>query len=442
MNPGRKEKDMKKCCFAGWIAVLSVFLLPLAAFAGGFGLNEQGAKATGMANAFAAQADDPSAVYFNPAGIVQLEGTQVSIGTSFVIPNAKFENSATDPGGFRGTSPGDTTNLDNKAVVVPNAYLTQKISDRVSFGFGTFSNFGLETNWPDDWPGRFIQGGTKAELRTLSVNPVLAFKPHERFSLAVGPVMQYLDFDLRQKVFTGGAFGEPESKFSGDDVDWGWNAALMVWITDNIKFGASYRSEVSHSINGKLDFNPQVPLPGVNLTNTTLTTNINTPANAYLGLAWTHGPLTLEFDAQWTDWSSFNQLKAKFNKAVGPTSATGLVVEEDWHDAWGYRFGAQYAVNQYLDVRAGVAYDESPIPNKSVSPRVPGGDRWIYAVGFGGHYEAFTADLAYQYVDAESVKMGSTAGEDSVYDATGVPLTGKFKDVDAHIVAVNLTYKF
>ena len=116
---------MKKCCFAGWIAILSVFLLPLVAFAGGFGLNEQGAKATGMANAFAAQADDPTAVYFNPAGIVQLEGTQVSIGTSFVMPQAKFESStpaASDPLGFRGTSEGDTTNMDDKIAVVPNAY--------------------------------------------------------------------------------------------------------------------------------------------------------------------------------------------------------------------------------------------------------------------------------------------------------------------------------
>ena len=125
---------------------------------------------------------------------------------------------------------------------------------------------------------------------------------------------------------------------------------------------------------------------------------------------------------------------------MGPFGDTSLVVEEDWHDAWAYRFGAQFAVNQYLDVRAGIAYDESPIPSKSVSPRIPGGDRWIYAVGFGGHFNAFTADLAYQYVDAESVKMGSVGGDDA--PVPGAPLQGKFKDVDAHIIAVNLTYKF
>ena len=433
---------MKKCCFAGWIVVLSVFLLPLAAFAGGFGLNEQGAKASGMANAFAAQADDPTAVYFNPAGIVQLDGTQVSIGSSLVIPQATFESTtptASDPYGIRGTSPGQKTNLDTKVVPVPNAYLTQKISDRVSFGFGTFSNFGLETNWPNDWEGRFLIGGTYANLTTVSLNPVLAFKPSDRVSIAAGPVMQYLYFELKQKQFTG--LGDPElnSKFKGDDVNWGWNAAVMVWLTDDLKFGASYRSEVSHSINGKLLFSPNA----TNFPDTTLTSSFKTPANAYLGLAWTHGPLTLEFDAQWTDWSSYSQLAAKFNQPVA--GKPGLLVEEDWHDAWAYRFGAQFAVNQYLDVRAGIAYDESPIPSRSVSPRIPGGDRWIYAVGFGGHYEAFTLDLAYQYAAAESVKLGSETGQDAInrppVSAAG-PLTGKIKDVDAHIIALDLTYRF
>jgi len=425
---------MKKRCFAGWIAVLSVFLLPLVAFAGGFGVNEQGAKASGMANAFVAQADDPSAVYFNPAGIVQLDGTQVAVGASPVIPGAKFESNTNDPV-FRNTSPGDTTNLDSKVVTVPNAYLTQKLNDRWSFGFATYSNFGLETNWHDDWEGRFITGGTKAELTTLSINPVLAFKAWDRVSLSIGPVMQYLDVDLRKSQFAG-ALGETNAKFTGDDVDWGWNAAILVWLTEDIKFGAAYRSEVSHRIHGQLTFEDDIPLAG--LDDTGFTANFKTPANAYMGLAWTYGPLTLEFDLQWTDWSSYGQLKAEFNNPVG--GQTELVEEEDWHDAWAYRFGAQFAVTEYLDVRAGIAYDESPIPAKSVSPRIPGSDRWIYAVGFGGHYKEFTADLAYQYIDAESVKLGKNGGDDS--PVPGAPLEGKFKDVDAHIIAFNLSYRF
>jgi len=320
--------------------------------------------------------------------------------------------------------------------------MTQKINDRASFGFGVFSNFGLATNWPNNWEGRFIPGGTYADLETVSINPVLAFKPHQRVSLAVGPVLQYFYFELKQKQFAG-IGTELTSRFKGDDVGWGWNASLLFWLTDNLKFGASYRSEVGHSIDGKLTFSPS--LGAANFNDTRLTSSIKTPANAYMGLAWTHGPLTLEFDAQWTDWSSFSELRADFKNPVGPTFATDFVVEEDWHDAWGYRFGAQFTVNQYLDVRAGIAYDESPIPAKSVSPRIPGGDRWIYALGLGGHFKGFTADLAYQYLQAESVKMGSTAGQDAIYDppvSAAGPLTGKFKDVDSHIIAFNLTYRF
>jgi len=425
---------MKKRCFSGWIAVLSVFLLPAVAFAGGFASNEQGAKASGMANAFAAQADDPTAVYFNPAGIVQLEGTQVTLGVSPVIPGATFESNTNSA--IRNTTVGQKTHLDDDAVFIPNAYLTQKISDRVSFGFGTYSNFGLETDWPDDWEGRFIVGGTKAELVTFSVNPVLAFKPHDRVSIAFGPVLQYLDFDLRRKTFTGGLAREPEAKFTGDDTAWGWTTGLLVWLTEDIKVGACYRSRVSHHVNGQLEFSPNVP--AANLRDTGLTVNVATPANAYMGLAWTHGPLTLEFDFQWTDWSDYDELKAEFNNPVGP-GATELVVEEDFHDAWAYRFGGQFAVNEYLDVRAGIAYDESPIPKKSVSPRIPGSDRWIYSAGFGSHFKGFDADLAYQYVDAESVKLGSNGGDDSPVPGQ---LEGKFKDVDAHIIAFNLTYRF
>jgi long-chain fatty acid transport protein len=211
----------------------------------------------------------------------------------------------------------------------------------------------------------------------------------------------------------------------------------MIWLTDSIKFGASYRSEVSYSINGKLTFSPNAP----GFPDTGFTSSIKTPANAFLGLAWTHDSLTLEFDAQWTDWSSWSEIAADFNQPVG--GQPGISVEEDWHDAWAYRFGAQFAVNQYLDVRAGIAYDESPIPSRSISPRLFAGDLWYYTVGLGGHFKGFDADLAYQYVDVESRKMGSTAGNDQVTGVFGTPqLTGKFKDVDAHIIAFNLSYKF
>jgi long-chain fatty acid transport protein len=426
---------MKKGWIATWFGIVSLVLLPGLAFGNGFAINEQGAKAVAMGGAFVAQADDPTGVYYNPAGIVQLGGTQVSLGISAILPDASFESSTNDPI-FRHTSPGQTTGVEDNTFYIPNAYITQKYNDRLSFGLGLFSNFGLMTEWPEDWAGRFIPGGVKAELTTYSVNPVVAFKPVDRVSLAVGPVLQYFDFTLKSKQFTGGP--ELDAKFEGNDWNWGWNVGLLVWITDNLKFGASYRSEVKHDIkNGNLEFSPNIP----GFPDTGISTDFDTPAIGYLGVAYTWSALTVEFDAQWTDWSTFNKLAASFDQPVAGQSS--LTVQEDWKDAWAYRFGAQYKLNEYLDLRAGIIFDASPIPDKSVSPRLPSGDRWLYCIGFGTHYKGFDLDFAYNYLDDESRKLGSTAGQDDVYHATGVgPLTGKFKDVDAHIFGLNLTYKF
>jgi long-chain fatty acid transport protein len=459
---------MKKGWIAMWFGVLSLVLVPGLAFGSGFAINEQDAKAVAMGGAFVAQADDPSAVYYNPAGILQLEGTQVSVGMSPIMPDAKFEtdgNRANLPppvlSTWRGPSAGATTSIEDDTFWIPNAYITQKINDRWGFGFGAFSNFGLATEWPDDWEGRFITGGVKAEITTLSLNPVIAFKPVERLSLAAGPVLQYLDIELKNKIpnvrgfplgTTGppiigpGAVPEAGVKLTGDDWAWGWNAALLYGITDTLKFGASYRSRIKHTITGgDVKFSPE----GVNgYTNTGGSADLELPAIGYLGLAWCSKPLTLEFDVQWTEWSTYHELKVQFDDPLGGV-VSGIQSEKDWKNVWAYRFGAQYSVTDYLDLRAGIIYDPSPIPNKSLDPLLPSGDRWLYCVGFGTHYQKFTFDFAYNYLDDESREFDNSVGDAPTNPVTGAPIfgpgtrmTGKFKDVDAHIFAINLSYKF
>jgi long-chain fatty acid transport protein len=433
---------MRKSWFAGLLGVLSLFILPVLAFASGYGLNELGTKALGMGGAFAAQADDPSAVYFNPAGIVQLEGTQVSVGVNTVTPTVTFRSNGTSS--IAGTFAGQETETEDETFFIPNAYITHKFNDKVSFGFGTFSNFGLSTDWPDSWEGRFVLGGQLAEIKTHSLNPVLAFRPHKRVSLAFGAVAQYYNIEIQFNQFVGPALapptGEIHTKLEGDHWGWGLNVGLLVWITDNLRFGATYRSEVKHNIEGDAEFSPNVPAAGIR--NTGIRTTIRTPAIAYLALAYTWGPLTFEFDGQWTEWSTFDRLVAPFDQPVAGRPA--LTDELRWEDTWAYRFGVQYNTTEWLDLRAGFIYDEQTVPDETLSVVLPSGDRKIITFGAGGHYKALTVDFAYNYLWDEDREWNNSKGDPSpaLAAAGATRITGTFTDGAAHIFGLNLTYRF
>jgi long-chain fatty acid transport protein len=395
-----------------------------------------------MGNAFAAQADDPSAIYFNPAGIVQLEGTQVSGGTNIVAAgNLSFKSDGNNPG----TYPGETTDAEEETVVIPFGYITQQYSERLSFGLGVFSHFGLCTDWPDDWEGRFVYGGTRAELNTWSINPVVAFKPHTRMSFAFGVVLQYFDFELKNKTLNPATLNELDTKAEGDDWGWGFNLGLLVWVTDSLRFGASYRSEISHSSSdGKLTFSPQeaMLIPGFGFYNTGFEWDNQTPATATFGLAWTYGPLTVEFDAQWMEWSSYDEMASTLDTPVAGESE--IAVPKKWRDVWQYSFGIQYALKEYLDLRAGFAYDEGPIPDRTLEPTVPNGDRQFYCAGLGVHFGGLIIDAAYSYMQGEDRTWNNSVGDPPPGgDSLGLQrVTGKFEDIDLHIVVVTASYKF
>jgi len=458
---------MKKRWYACGLGALGLFVLPTLVFARGYGLNEIGTKALGMGGAFAAQADDPTAVYFNPAGIVQLEGTQVSVGVNTVTPSVTFESNGTSgiPVGGQPSFAGQETDTEDETFFIPNVYFTHKFSDKVSAGLGAFSNFGLSTDWKDDWEGRFILGGQLAEIKTYSVNPVIAYRPHERVSLAFGAVAQRFEIEVQYNQFVpippalgGPAGGEVHTKLKGDNWNWGWNVALLVWLTDNLRVGATYRSEISHTIkDGDAEFSPTVPaiapiapIPGVfpgfpgfpGIQDTGFSGSITTPAIAYLAVAYTWNRFTFEFDAQWTEWSTFDKLKATFEQPVA--GQPSLETEIGWENTWAYRFGVQYKTTEWLDLRAGFVYDEETMPDDELSVVLPSSNRQLYTFGASGHYKSLTVDFAYNYLVDDDRKWNNAKGDPSAALARAgyKRITGEFNDKDAHIFGLNLTYRF
>ncbi len=407
------------------VIAAACFILPSAAFASGFAINEQGAKALGMGGAFAAQADDPTAVYYNPAGITQLEGTQVSLGFSLIQPTASFE------GELMGRDVSSET--EDKTFVIPNLYITTKINDRLSFGFGSFITFGLGMDWKDDWAGAYLVGGKNAEIATYTFNPVLAYKVTNDLSLAAGLVYQKMDVTIESSIPTNfptdiSGAGLP-LKLEGDSGVWGWNVAAHYKLGKNWRFGASYRPEMKHEVDGTSE--TTMDIPGVT---GDFKADITLPAVTYLAAAWSNGKWTFEFDGQYTEWSSYDELNPEGLPGIG-------VKPKKWDDVWALRLGGQYKVNEKVDLRAGIIRDYSPIPDEWVDPMLPSGDRWLYTIGAGFHFGSFDVDVAYNYLDDENRTFDNEAG--NVVKGNDVTrLKGEFKDIDAHIFALNLTYKF
>lgn len=438
---------MKNPASWGCLFVLIFVLTSPLAFGNGFDIYEQSAKAVGMAGAFAAQANDPSALFFNPAGITQLDGTHVSVGACFIAPTMKFRSNGNS---VMGSVAGETAQIKDHTWTIPDAYITHKVNNKVSIGIGTFAHFGLGVDWPNSWEGRFTPGTSKTILVTTSVSPIMAIRPTEKLSIGFGPYIQHFDIDLNNYVLIGSdRTGYPVPPFSAGrnlaqtarvrltakDWDWGWQAGIRAKITNRLAFGASYLSEVRHKMtDGNQDVRSLAN--GALLVSQGFSSTFTLPAVLRLGLAWQQDSWTVEVGARWTEWATYKSLRADFD------DGTYLENRKGWHNVWMWSIGGQYRVNKYLDLRAGLFYDETPIPKATVDPLVPSGDRKGYCGGVGLHFGNVTFDVGYNYIEDQGRRWNNGSGDVKLGPETLSRVTGTFYKARAHIVSVNGTYRF
>jgi long-chain fatty acid transport protein len=387
------------------LAVLLVLVLTAStSFAGGFRLPEQGAKAMGMGFAFTAQADDPSAIYFNPAGLTQLKGNNVMVGVTYVRLNG---------GEFTGTTPVDNVfaskseTQNSLDLFIPNAYYTKTTSDGYfSYGVGIFAPFGLGQEYNNNHTSIFRNQVTKIDLQTVVVNPTIAFKINEYLSVGVGIDYMYGKATLEQTpwspvldsipayaAYNGNLF-DLQLKGTGDA--WGYNFGLLLKPTENLKIGANYRSPFTLDIkDGDVtisNVNPGAPTSAA-ANGTKGSTTLNLPATFALGVSYTMGKVTLNADADWTFWSSYKSLPLDFSALPDSNAA------KNWKDVCAVRLGAEYRVTAPLALRAGFVYDPTPVPASTMGPELPDALKIDYMIGAGYKIGAWTIDVAGMYVD-------------------------------------------
>ena len=374
--------------FVFCLIIISTVINANLSFAGGFVIYNHGAAATGVGGAFTAQADDPSAVLYNPAAINQLYGTNVSCGNTIVLPTGSFQN----------LQSGKKTHMREHIYSIPNFYITHRINDTVSLGLGAFSYLGLATDWPDDWEGKFIS--TYAHLKTYFVNPVISFQVVPELSIAFGIAPFYSD--LRTKKALGispSPFTLGSADLKADGIDITYNFALLYKISKRINFGFSYRSGAKIKYDGNIHFKASpvlaklLPEGGVSL-------DMNLPALITTGVSFDITRyLTLEFDIYWQGWSTYNVLSPKYDNTVPRLLKKAFApVIRDYSDITDYCFGVNYQASPNLSLRCGYFYDNSPVPDKTVDPILPDADKNTVAFGFGYKIEKCTFDFTYYAV--------------------------------------------
>ena len=393
--------------------------LLLAAFSGAasaaaFQLWEQNASGLGTAYAgSAAVADNASTNFFNPAGLTQLGGFQFSAGVTAVGPNYEFRNEnssgAIGPGGNGGNAGGWGA--------VPNLYLSAQIAKNWTLGFGVSAPFGLATEYDGDWIGR--NQAIKSHIKTVNYNPSLAYKLNDKVALGFGVNYQSLDGELTR--YSGvPAVGNVTLK--GDDRSWGWNAGALFTLSPAMRVGVSYRSAVSHTLQGDVT---------TNVARTPVRADVKLPDSVILSV-WQQVSDRWEAmgDLSYTRWNTFKSLDVYRRSDGAFVSSETFAYDNSWRIAW----GAAYKANDAAKILFGIAYDRTPVSNDDRSARVPDNDRIWFSLG--GQWNAGRAGkvdvgYAYLYVKDPAIRQ----------NRNGVNLNGHY-DAGAHILGVQYSVGF
>ncbi|CAM2790936.1 outer membrane protein transport protein [Pseudoalteromonas distincta] len=362
--------------FSKTLIAASLAFVSADSFAAAFQLSEQNASGLGRAYAGEASiADDASVVARNPALMTLFKDKQLSVAAIGVIPDVSIEGESTNNGI-------DPSALDDDSIapsaVVPAIYFTMPYNDKVSIGFGAFSNFGLSTEFNDDYVAGQIAGET--EIFTVNLNASVAYKVTEQFSFGIGLNYIYADATIVRKVGANPSipFSTNAVDLEGDDTGYGLNIGLMYQLDENSRFGFNYRTETDITFEGTFSSPAKsVPeLPG--------SVDITLPAIAeFSGSHQLDEKLGLHYSVLWTGWSSFESLEAQVTAPTGD-KFVAFEKQEQFDDSFRYSVGADYQLNEDLLLRAGVAFDESPVSQTHLSISIPDTDRFWFS--FGGNY--------------------------------------------------------
>jgi long-chain fatty acid transport protein len=425
----------KKLIFLSVHAALILLLCaaaPNSPFAGGFMIPHQTAKGLGLGNAMTAGVNDSSAVYYNPAALGEIEGDNILVTGTYAGIYNSVENS-----GRRAVNKHDDNYL---ATLFANYHIP---GTDFTLGMGSYTPFGLATTYDREFTSFAAE---RTELQTIYVTPAMSWHPSKNFAVGAG-----LSFVHVSGLFTrslclagGGACVSPAAqgrlRLTDTANAFTYNLGFLVKPAENLKVGWSYRARADIRFD-----TADVKLGGALAPFGNLRANVRPipiPPVINAGVFWQINPSWgAEFVYEYARWSEFDRFSATFSPAV---PLPGFSLPEDWKNTSTLRVGSFYKINQSWEVRGGLAIEETPIPNRTLNPAIPGADLLTLNAGVGYKWQNFGIDLGYMAVFYKTRRV--TNNELEGLPATGFAFPGapgkdKYQTFN-NFVSMSLSYKF
>ena len=427
--------------------------------AAGFQIREQSTAALGNAMAGAsASAQDVTYMAYNPASIGLVDGSQIAALASGIF--VSFDIKDTEARSVLGadvTGGGDDNG--GETALVPSLAAKWRVNDQVDLGLAVTAPWGLRTDYDENWAGRYH--GLESDLLTVNIQPVISLKPTERLTVAGGLQIQYIDATLSNAVDFGtigtataaavpglGALLPPATapgqndgfaEVTGDDWGLGYVFGLIYEFTPGTRAGFAYRSAISHRLEGDATF--ELDDDGVGAVISAATgqfvdtggaAEVTIPETASFGLHHQLSPRwAVLAEASWTNWARFEELVVEFDNPAQADSVT----TEQWESTWMYALGLNFMPTPAWTLRTGVGFDESPVPDETRTPRIPGNDRtWL---GVGATWKpssrlSVSASFVHIFVKDSTIDL-EAQGENQFRGSLDADMKGRAEVVSAQV---------
>jgi len=416
------------CAFAAGLPAVSLAL--------GIRIADQDARATARGNAFSATADNPSAIYYNPAGISHLYSADLN-SPAFTPALGGGKGSVASQGtgsegglltrlGLYTITLGNQVNLSggrgsldisHRWQPVPTFYATwKKAASPLTFGLGIYSPYGFGVWYPENSPLRLL--AISGNISYATINPVVSWQITDTLSIAAGPTINYAKTGLKRGIPVTG--NSDTFEFEGAGWALGMNAGIMWRPHHKHSFGVMYRSQTDINFEG----DARTFLPGILDNTESASAGIKFPQNVVIGYSFRPTEKwNLEVNVDWTDWDNLNTVNLQKNS--GP-----VALPFNWQSSLFYEFGASYRFDNDIVASAGYIYSENSVPNESFSPLVPDSNRHIFSVGIAKKWKNWDLDFAYQWAHGPERTITQTTAADGTYQ------------FDSHAISLSAGYRF